>query len=101
MASAQKLNGEFRQHGPSHIHESPVLSFSYTILLRGVCSGVLMSYPLITQPIIKCVVLKFRTIVTSNSLDSDIVLTLLLSGEVDEGLLSVTLQFEKEYPTIS
>ena len=53
------------QHGPSHIHKSPVLPLGYTILLRGVRSGILMPYPLFTKEIIQGVVLELGAVVTS------------------------------------
>jgi hypothetical protein len=40
---------KLRKHGSCRIHKSPVLPFGYTILLRGIGSGILMFDPLITQ----------------------------------------------------
>ena len=74
----------FSQHGPCHIHKCSVLPFSYTILLRGVRSGILVSYPLITQKIIQSVVLELGAVVTSYCQYRQVVLTLNFFGKVDE-----------------
>ena len=55
---------EFRQHGPSRIHEGPVLPLRNTILLRGVRGEIFMLDPLITQELIKGIVLELGSIVT-------------------------------------
>ena len=92
---------KLRQHGPSHIHKSLVLPLGYTILLRGVRSGILMYNPLFTKKIIQCVVLELGAVVTSYCQYGDIVLTLNFVGKVDEALLSLTLQLEEINPSIS
>src|SRR3954470_7753854 len=89
---------KLRQHGPSHLIKSPVLPSVHTILLRGVCSGILMFYPLITKEIIQGVVLELGAIVTSYDQYGNIVLTLDHVDEVDEGLLGLILQLEEIYP---
>src|SRR3954464_12213525 len=89
------------QHGPSHLNKSLILPLGHTILLRGVCSGILVFYPLITKEIIQGVVLELGTIVTSYNQHSNIVLTLNHVDEVDEGLLGLTLQFEEINPRVS
>ena len=89
------------QHGPSHIHKSPVLPLSNTILLRGVRSGILMSYPLITQKIIQGVVLELGAVVTSYCQYRQVVLTLNLFGKVDEVFLGLTLVLEEINPSVS
>jgi hypothetical protein len=43
---------ELHQHGSCHIHKSPVLPLSNSILLRGICSGILMFDPRITKKLI-------------------------------------------------
>src|SRR3954465_12120953 len=92
---------KLRQHGPSHLNKSPVLPLGHTILLRGVCSGILMFNPLITKEIIQGVVLELGAVVTSNYQRGNIVLPLDQIDEVDEGLLSLTLQFEEINPRVS
>ena len=92
---------KLRQHGPSHLNESPVLPFGHTILLRGVCSGILMFNPLITKEIIQGVVLELGAVVTSYNQHWNIVLPLDQIYEVDEGLLSLTLQLEEINPRVS
>ena len=92
---------KLRQHGPSHLNKSPVLPFGHTILLRGVCSGILMFYPLITKEIIQGVVLELGVVVTSYDQHGKIVLTLDHVDEVDEGLLGLSLQIEEIYPGVS
>src|SRR3954464_9993063 len=89
---------KFRQHGPSHLNKSPVLPFGHTILLRGVCSGILMFYPLIPKEIIQGVVLEIGAIVASYNQHGNIVLLLNQVDEVDEGLLSLTLQLDEINP---
>src|SRR3954465_3140617 len=83
---------KLRQHGPSHLNKSPVLPFGHTIFLRGVCSGILMFYPLITKEIIQGVVFELGAVFTSYNQHRKIVLTLNHVDEVDEGLLGLTLQ---------
>src|SRR3954462_5178464 len=92
---------KLRQHGTSHLNKSLVLNFGHTILLRGVCSGILMFYPLITKEIIQGVVLELGAVVTSYDQHGKIVLTLDHVDEVDEGLLGLTLQLEEIYPQVS
>jgi len=89
---------KLRQHSPSHINKSSVLPLSYTILLRGICSGLLAFYPLITKKSIQGVVLELGAIVTSYYQHGGIVLTLNQVDEVDEGLLGLTFQLEEIYP---
>ena len=91
----------FSQHGPSHIHKSPVFPLSNTILLRGICSGILMSYPLITQKIIQGVVLELGAVVTSYCQYGQLVLTLNFFGKVDEVFLGLTLVIEEINPSVS
>ena len=79
---------KLRQHGTSHLNESPVLPFGHTILLRGVCGGILMLNPLITKKVIQGVVLELGAVVTSYDQHGNIVLPLDQIDEVDEGLLS-------------
>src|SRR3954464_15503820 len=82
---------KFRQHGPSHLNKSPVLPLGHTILLRGICSGILVFYPLTTKEIIQGVVLELGAVVTSYNQHDKIVLTLNHVYEVDEDLLGLTL----------
>src|SRR3954467_6653237 len=89
---------KLRQHGPSHMNKSSVLPLGHTILLRGICSGILVFYPLITKEIIQGVVLELGVVVTSYNKHGKIVLTLNHVNEVDEGLLGLTLQIEEIYP---
>ena len=58
------------QHGPSHLNESPILPFSYTILLRGIHSRTLVTNSLFTQKHIQGVVLELSAIVTSCNIPS-------------------------------
>ena len=92
---------KLRQHGPCHFNESPVLPFGHTILLRSVCSGILMFNPLITKKIIQGVVLELGAVVTSYNQHGNIVLPLNQVDEVDEGLLGVTFQLEEINPRVS
>src|SRR3954462_14556695 len=78
------------QHGPCHINKSSVLPLGYTILLRGICSGISMFYPLITKKSIQGVVLEFGVVVTPYNQHRDIVLTLNQVDEVDEVFLCLT-----------
>src|SRR4051812_14899916 len=89
---------KLHQHGPSHLNKSPVLPLGHTILLRGICSVILVFYPLITKEIIQGVVLEIGAVVTSYNQHGKIVLTL---NHVDEGLLGLTLQLEEIYPGVS
>src|SRR3954470_9677377 len=91
---------KLRQHDPSHFNKSPVLPFGHTILLRGVCSGILMFYTLITKEIIQGVVLELGAVVTSYNQHRKIVLTLDYVDEVDEGILGFTLKLEEIYPRV-
>ena len=54
-----------------------------------------------TKKTILGVVLELRAIVTPNDQDREIVLMLHLRGEVDDGLLSLTLALEEIYPSVS
>ena len=92
---------KLRQHGPSHINKSPVLPLGYTILLRGVRTGILMLNPLFTKKIIQALVLKLGAVVTSYGQYGETMLALDHIGEVDDGLLSLTLQLEEINPSIS
>src|SRR3954467_10979478 len=83
---------KLRQHGPSHLNKSLVLPFGHTILLRGVCSGILMFYPLITKKIIQGVVLELGAVVASYNQHRNIVLLLNQVDEVYEGILGLTFQ---------
>ena len=60
-----------------------------------------MTNTLITKKLIEGVVLELGAIITSNSQYGDIVLTLHFNGEVDEGLLGLTLQLEEIHPSES
>ena len=92
---------KLRQHGPSHLNKSPVLPFGHTILLRGVCSGILMFNPLITKEIIQGVVFELGAIVTSYNQHGNIVLPLNQVDEVNKSPLSFTLQLEEINPRVS
>ena len=89
------------QDGSSHLDESPVLSFSYTIVLRGICSGILMTNSLFTKKLIQGVVLELLAIVTSNGQYWKVVLVLNFCGEVNDCLLGFTLMLEEVDPCIS
>ena len=92
---------KLRQHGPSHLNKSPVLPFGHTILLRGVCRGILMFNPLITKEIIQGVVLELGAVVTSYNQYGNIVLPLNQVDEVNKSRLSFTLQLEEINPRVS
>ena len=92
---------EFRKHSTCHIHESPILPFGDTILLRGVRSGILLLDPLVTKKLVQGVVLEFGAICTSYRQDLEIISALNLISVVDDGILSLTLFLEEEYPCIS
>jgi hypothetical protein len=92
---------KLHQHGPIHIHKSQVLPLGYTILLRGVYNGILMSNPLITKKSIQGVVLELGAIVTSYCQYILPILTFNFFGKVDDGLLSLTLVFKEIDPCIS
>src|SRR4051812_37673838 len=89
---------KLRKHGPCHLNKSPVLPLGHTILLRGICSIILVFYPLITNKIIQGVILELDSIVASYYQHGDIVLTLNQVDEVNEGLLGLTFQLEEIYP---
>ena len=55
--------------------------------------------PLITQELIKGIVLELGSIVASDSLDCLLMLALHLIGEVDEGLLGLTFVLEEVDPS--
>ena len=82
---------KLRQHGPSHLNKSLVLPLGHSILLRGICSEILVFYPLITKEIIQGVVLELGAIVASYDQHRKILLALNHVDEVDEGLLGLTL----------
>src|SRR5215216_5800888 len=86
---------KLHQHGPCHLNKSPVLPLGYTILLRGICKGILVFYPLITNKSIQGVVLELGAIAASYYQHGDILLTLNHVDEVDEGLLGLTFQLEE------
>lgn len=88
------------QHGPSHLNESSVLPFSYTILLRGIRSGIFMMNSLFTQKLIQGVVLELSAIVTSNGQYWKVMLTLNFSGNVNDSLLGFTLMLEEINPGV-
>src|SRR5664279_2516029 len=92
---------KLRNHGPCCIHKSPVLSLRYTILLRGVRSGILMCNPLITKKPFHGVVLELGTVVTSNHQYLLFELTLSHVDEVNDSLLSPTLLIEEINPCVS
>ena len=92
---------KLRQHGPSHINKILVLPLSYTILLRGICSGIFVFYPLITKKSIQGVVLELGVVVASYHQHWFILLMLNHIDEVNEVLLGLTLQLEEVYPCIS
>ena len=58
-----------------------------------------MTNTLITKKTISGVVLEFRAIITPNDQDREIVLMLHLIGEVDDGLLGLTLALEEINPS--
>ena len=64
LGPQEKWSLELRQHRPCHIHKGPVLPLGYTILLRGIRSGILMSNSLFTNKLIYGVVLELGAIVT-------------------------------------
>ena len=86
---------ELRHHGPSRIHQRPVLPLRYTILLRGVWCGILMLGPLITKEPIQGVVLVLGAVITSYCQDLCIVLALSFICKVNDGLLGLTLPLEE------
>ena len=57
--------------------------------------------PLITKELIQGVVLELGAVVTSYSQALCIVLTLTFICKVDDGLLTLTLSLEEEYPRVS
>ena len=57
--------------------------------------------PLITQELIKGIVLELGSIVASDELVILLMLALHLVGEVDKGLLSLTLVLEEVDPSVS
>ena len=61
----------------------------------------LMTNALFTNKFIEGVVIELGAIVTSSSQYGDIVLTLHFNGEVDEGLLGLTLRLEEINPSES
>src|SRR6266496_6789046 len=91
---------ELRHHGPCRIHQHPVLPLCYTILLRGIRSGILMLDPLITKKLIQGVVLELGAVLTSYCHDLCIVLTLSFICKVDDGLLGLTLPLEEIHPSV-
>src|SRR5664279_4954376 len=92
---------KFRHHGSCHINKCPVLSLRYTILLRGICGGVLMPNPLITQEFIHGIVLELRPIITPNSQNLGVILTLNFLGPINEYPLGFTLLLDIEDPSVS
>ena len=92
---------ELRHHGPCRIHQRPVLSLRYTILLRGVWCIILMLDPLITKKLIQGVVLELGAVVTPYCQDLCVMLTLSFICKVDDGLLGLTLPLEEIYPSVS
>src|ERR1041384_7146346 len=89
------------KHCPCHLNKSPILPLCNTILLRSIGRGILMLDPLITQELIHCVILELGTVVTSNSHNLTLVLTLSFFGKRYKGLLSLIFGLEKENPCIS
>src|SRR3954469_298159 len=64
------------KHCPCHLNKSPILPLCNTILLRSIGRGILMFDPLITQELIHCIIIELGTIVTSNSHNLTLMLTL-------------------------
>ena len=57
--------------------------------------------PLITQELVKGIVLELGFVIASDVLDVLLMFSLHLGGEVDEGLLGLTLVLEEEDPSVS
>jgi bisphosphoglycerate-dependent phosphoglycerate mutase len=66
----------FTKHCSSHVNQSSILSFNYTIRLRSVGWRELMSNTKIITQFLNSCVLELTTIVTSNLLDGDFKLIL-------------------------
>src|SRR3954465_4781671 len=86
------------KHCPCHLNKSPILALHNTILLRSIGRGILMFDPLITQELIHCIILELGTIVTSNSHNITLMLTLSFFGKCYKGLLILIFGVEKENP---
>src|SRR3954464_5288769 len=89
---------ELRHHCSCRINQHAILPFLNTILLRGICSGILMFDPLITRKFIQGVVLELGAIVTPYSQNLQVVLTLSLNGKLDDSLLGLTFLLEEIDP---
>src|ERR1041384_5516889 len=84
------------KHCPCFLNKSPILPLRNTILLRSISHVILMFDPLITQELIHCIILELGTIVTSNSHNLTLMLTLSFFGKGYKGLLSLFFGLEKE-----
>src|SRR4051812_20781730 len=89
------------KHCPCHLNKSPILPLRNTNLLKIIGRGILMFDPLITQELIRCIIFELGTIVTSNSHNLTLMLTLSFFGKLYKGLLSLIFGLEKENPCIS
>ena len=98
-----EANGSFvlTENCSRHFNESFVLSFNNPILLGSVCSGELMSNTIVIEKFIDTSIFELGSIVTSDMLNSHIILILGLLSEAFEDILGAGFVFEKEYPSVS
>src|ERR1044072_7455592 len=85
-------------HGASHLLPSPILPLYNSILLWSSRAGEIMGYAIRVKQILKVLILKFSTMITSDFDNFIILFVLHLSTEGSKYRMRVVLAFEELYP---